>query len=451
MTKNTGINFAKFERIRGQIEMRNFRIAQTNSDARNDLYKKYIVEQMVANPAEVVTFNDLIKENLVASTMIARDVTDLERKKVIELRISRGISNDLYSHFMDSDKCLVMLSEAPTQHIINWATRTYQVDTGPVKKMIQNGYHDDKVWESIFFQLLLSMLIMFEKKIMFSEFSLKNNVYIKDLRHNDQNVGIWKYIHNGVEYYVPNYGYLLLIDSNYAEISANPDPLSRNYDPSKIMFRIKSPLLNDSNLNGEIYKLCLDRMISVFDPNNFGREFTNYGGIAPTQIFLNKLSIIQSALLAIKGTHFGVPKIWTDLDHNQIMEDMKSLPITLHILNAFDMVHSRIGMPVKDQEKSYISDRFDLGTKNGSTIIRKITDTFSTFAVYLGTNPASGRLNILTTNEPIFGHEDRQNKRLISIEVDRGQLFNYFGTPEHSYEPGKQYNILETYMMSLGN
>jgi hypothetical protein len=466
MTKNTGINFSKFERIRGQIEMRNFKISQANSDLRNNLYKKYIVEQMVANHSEVVTFDDLIRENLVAASMPIRDVTDLERKQIIEMRVNRGISTNQYSHFMDSDKCLVMLSEAPTQHLLNWATRTYQVDSGPVKKMVQNGYHDDKVWESIFFQLLLSMLIMFEKKIMFSEFSLKNNVYIKDLRHNDQNVGIWKYVYNGVEYFVPNYGYLLLIDSNYAEISANPDPLSRNYDPSRIMFRIKSPLLNDSNSNGEIYKLCLDRMIDTFDSNNFGREFTNYGGIAPTQSFLNNLNAVQGRLINIRANYYArAPPIvspWPDVEHNNIQNEMRELPIELHKSNSFNMVHSRIGMPVKDQEKSYISDRFDLGTKSGSIVIRKITDTFSTFAVYLGPSPVPipvpgpapvlpivPRYRILTTNEPIFGHEDRQNKRLIEIEVDRGILFNYFGTPEHSYEPGKQYNILETYMISL--
>jgi len=84
--------------------------------------------------------------------------------------------------------------------------------------MINNGYHDEKVWASILFQLLISMLIMLEKTIMFEEFSLENNVFIKDLNYNEINIGVWKYIYNGLEYYVPNYGYLLLIDSNFKEI-----------------------------------------------------------------------------------------------------------------------------------------------------------------------------------------------------------------------------------------
>ena len=460
MTKNTGINFGKFDKIRGQIEMRNYEIAKSNSDIRNNLYKKYIIDQMDANPKEIVSFDDLIREQLIPATAVARPVTALERTKVITIRVERNILNSRYNHFMDSDKCLVMLSEAPTQHLLNWATRTYQIDNGPVKKMIQNGYHDDRVWQSVFFQLLLSMLVMFEKKIMFTEFSLKNNIFIKDLKHSDQSVGIWKYIFDGIEYFVPNYGYLLLIDSNFAEIAINGDPLSKNYNPSGITFRIKSTLMNDTNSNGEIYKLCIDRMIEVFNSNNFGREFTNYGGVAPTQAFLNALDIIQTRLTIIKNTHFPVPvggivpPPWTVVQHNAIIAAMKNLPLEIVKQNIFNMIHSRIGTPIKDQEKTYVSDRFDLNTKYGTIVTRKISPTFSTFAIYLGQSATPGpmglpRFNILTTDEPIFGNEDRISKRLIELEVDRGSLFNYFGQPEHMYEPGKQYNTLETYLISL--
>jgi hypothetical protein len=466
MTKNTGINFSKFDKIKGQIEMRNYEIAKSNSDKRNNLYKKYIIEQMDANPKEIVTFDDLIREQLILPTTASRVITSLERTQVIIKRVERNILNSQYNHFMDSDKCLVMLSEAPTQHLLNWATRTYQVDNGPVKKMVQNGYHDDKVWQSVFFQLLLSMLIMFEKKIMFTEFSLKNNIFIKDLKHSDQGVGIWKYVFNGIEYFVPNYGYLLLIDSNYAEIATNADPLSKNYNPSGITFRIKSSLLSDTNANGEIYKLCLDRMIDVFNSNNFGREFTNYGGVAPTQAFLNSLDIIQTRLTIIKNAHFPAPAVpavppvpWTQLQHNNIIADMKNLPLEILKQNIFNMVHSRIGTPVKDQEITYVSNRFDLNTKYGSIVCRRISPTFNTFAVFLGQVAApvgagavgGPRYLILTTDDPIHAYEDRASKRIIELVVDRASLLNYFGQPEHMYEPGKQYNVLETYLISLHN
>jgi len=450
MTHNTGINFKKFDDIRNNIELKNKQIEKLNTDIRNNAYIKYIKKYYIDDPNEQVTFDDLKILGIVPRTATPVPISAKQREDAISIKIDNLIALNKFGHYLESDKCLVMLSEAPTQHIMNWATRTYQVDTGPVKKMIQNGYHDDTVWESVFFQLLLSMLIMFEHKIMFTEFSLKNNVYIKDLRHDGQNVGIWKYIYNGIEYYVPNYGYLLLIDSNYAEILNNWNPLKKDFDPTKITYRIKSPLLSDINSNGEIYKLCLEKMIDVFTSNNFGNEFTNYGGIAPTAKFLASLDSIGSKLTAIKNKYFSTT--FTIIDENNLINDIKNLPINLTKSNNFNMIHSRVGTPVKDQEKSYLSDTFDMdSTKIGSIVIRKISSTFNTFAIYLGTDTTKGPTyhKILTTNEPIFNYEDRLTKRFTELSVDQTVLLNYYEQPKHSYEPGKQYNILETYLISL--
>jgi hypothetical protein len=453
MTKNTGINFKKFESIRGNLELKNKQIEKLNADIRNNAYVKQIKQNYIDNPNEKVTFDELIAYGIVPPNTQPYPISPKQREMAIEKRIDTLIANNKFGHYLESDKCLVMLSEAPTQHIFNWATRTYQVDNGPVKKMIQNGYHDDKVWESIFFQLLLSLLIMFEHKIMFTEFSLKNNVYVKDLRHDGQNVGIWKYIYNGIEYYVPNYGYLLLIDSNFAEIQSNWNPLKKNYDPTKITFRVKSTLLSDTNMQGEIYKLCLERMADSFRSNNFGREFTNYGGIAPTTNFLSALDAIVYKIETIKDTYFGTgAPAFSVTQENKLKDDIKKLPIELTKSNFFNMVHSRIGTAIKDQEKMYLSDNFDhVNTKIGSIVVRKVSSTFNTFAIYLGPDNTAGMTThkILTTNEPIFSYEDRVGKRFIEMTVGQNELLNYFEQPKHSYEPGKQYNILETYLISL--
>jgi hypothetical protein len=452
MTKNTGINFKKFENIRTNIDISNKQVEKLNASIRNNAYVQYIKKYYFDDKEEKVTFDDFKNLGFAPLNAVPIPITDRERKLVIDKRVDTLIANNKLGHYLDSERCLVMLSEAPTQNIFNWATRTYQVGTGPIKKMIQSGYHDDTVWESIFFQLLLSMLIMFEKKIMFTEFSLKNNVYIKDLRHDGQNVGIWKYIFNGVEYYVPNYGYLLLIDSNYAEIMNNWDQLKPGYDPTKIIFRIKSTLLNDKNTNGEIYKLCLERMSESFKSNNFSREFTNYGGIAPTDSFLASLDLIVSEIDGIKNKYFSPSVIWSQTVENNLIKDIRDLPISLTKINCFNMIHSRIGTAIKDQEKSYLSDTFDFtNTKIGSIVVRKISSTFNTFGIYLGNDSLSGPSKhiILTTNEPIFGYEDRINKRFIKLSIDQSSLLNYYDQPKHSYEPGKQYNILETYLISL--
>jgi hypothetical protein len=122
--------------------------------------------------------NDLVRYKIIHPSMakVERPISDIEREKVIEIRINEMAKSNRLNHLLDSEKCLVMLSEAPTQHIFNWATRTYKNSNGPIKTMVQHGYHDDKVWESLFFQLLISMLIMFEKEIKISKLSYPFNL-----------------------------------------------------------------------------------------------------------------------------------------------------------------------------------------------------------------------------------------------------------------------------------
>ena len=54
-----------------------------------------------------------------------------------------------------TNKTIIMLTEAPTQNIKDWAGKIYSSTTHNVNKMIQTGYHDDVIWESIIFQLLI--------------------------------------------------------------------------------------------------------------------------------------------------------------------------------------------------------------------------------------------------------------------------------------------------------
>jgi hypothetical protein len=143
---------------------------------------------------------------------------------------------------------------------------------------------------------------------------------------------------------------------------------------------------------------------------------------------------------------------WSESDNQNLLEEIKQIPIKMTIRQCFTMVHSRTGTQVKDQEKSYLADSFDIQTKTGSIIVRKISPTFFTFGIYLGidvTGPIT-TYRVLTTNEPIFSHEDKLNKKFIELNLDAGSLLNCYMQPEHSYEPGKQQTTLETYMISLG-
>ncbi len=446
MTKNTGINFKKFEDLKSNIDLNNKNIEAMNSKIRNDIYLKYIIQNTINDPNFKVTFRDLVINKVVPDGP-DRAVSDQERAQCITNMVNNMEPSKL-NQYLDSDKCLVMLSEAPTQHLLNWATKTYQqgMNNAPVSKMIQHGYHDDKVWGSIYFQLLLSMLIMLEKEVMFTEFSIENNVYIKDLNHSEQNVGIWKYIYNGLDYYVPNYGYLLLIDSNYCDIKKEQDTYNVNKltfttinNTPQIVHKIKSTIMNDTNSNGEIYKLCLEQMIKAFSRNNLGQSFVNYGGIAPTNAFLNELDNISMRIVKIKDDHFKPGIVF---DKNKFLSDIKQLPSNIIKTKYFNMLHSRIGTPVKDNEKTYIGDYFDSSTKVGSIIVIKQSSVLNTFGIYMGDN------KVLTTNSIIFSQDDRNQISFDIKDIDMNNILNYYGQPEHIYEPGKQYNVLETYLIS---
>ena len=113
---------------------------------------------------------------------------------------------------INSGKILILLTEAPTSNILQWAACKYD-SYGSVKKMITTGYHTPEVWKSILFQLIYACAILQEKIILFENFSLENNIFIKDIYYDPNIFGSWIYKVDNLDYYIPNYGYILVIDS----------------------------------------------------------------------------------------------------------------------------------------------------------------------------------------------------------------------------------------------
>jgi hypothetical protein len=176
---------------------------------------------------------------------------------------------------------LLSLTEAPNLSIKNWYTNSYTYKD--IKKLIKimsnNGYHNTEVWESILFQLYYTLMIMIIKGIKINDFNL-NNIFIKKITDNQKIYGYWIYNVNGIKFYIKNYGFLLLIDSNFKnkiEFNKNKNDINKrthfNDENVKIIANFFEDFLNENIMNNDV-KPFIDEIrhslnrIRNFDDNN---------------------------------------------------------------------------------------------------------------------------------------------------------------------------------------
>jgi len=195
-------------------------------------------------------------------------------------------------------KGLIMMTEAPTYSLGSWATRTYE-EYGNKKVQLTSGFYSQDVWLSILFQLMAGMYVLELNNIAFNDFTLQDNVYVKIIYKHENIMSYWKYIIDGFEYYIPNRGFLLLIDSNYKDVTSVPSvftvPGSSFQDNPP--FKIYGDIFEDSEKlykAGDIKKLCMTAFKNAFSTNNFSRAFTDAGGVPPQGSVLELINKIYS-------------------------------------------------------------------------------------------------------------------------------------------------------------
>jgi len=114
---------------------------------------------------------------------------------------------------------LAILTESPTYSLYNWASKLYKIKgNGNTKVMVGSGVYSENVWLSIIFQLMVGLLTLQLHSLYIDDFSIEKNVFIKSLNEQSNVTTYWKYKINNLEYYIPNYGYIVLIDSNYKDL-----------------------------------------------------------------------------------------------------------------------------------------------------------------------------------------------------------------------------------------
>jgi len=322
-----------------------------------------------------------------------------------------------------SGRGLVALTEAPTHNIYKWSSKIYTID-GNIHKMVNTGYHKSEIWMSVIFQLMSALYILQLHKISFDNFSLEDHVYIKDITHHDNVIMCWKYKINNFEYYVPNYGYLVLIDSNYKNIEFNQLTLikKQNVKRFKIYSNIfKDGIYNDSDLDDK----CFSSFQRAIDSNKFKNAFTNYGSVNPPADIINLLNQIN----------------------NEILQPNSSKNISDYIYKYMaSFLNNRIGTYLSELEIKNVRRDEVKKFVPGMIIVYEVQNETFKFVIFVKYNNNS-TVKILTKNDP-------KDKDCIESDLEPSPLFLYSRTETilQTYKPSEfnlnEEEILETYVLN---
>ena len=181
-----------------------------------------------------------------------------------------------------SGTTLIAITEAPYHNLYQWASRSYD-KWGIVNRMITSGYHDNNVWNTMLFQIVHGMFVLQEHGIYIKDMTIEDNIYVTDLKSTGKAMGYWKYIVKGISYYVPNYGFLAMIDTNFKDIQVTSKALPQCKREYKIytsdIFGKKYPLRDIQTKVWENYK-------RIINTNAFSKEHTQNNVMKPPEDIL---------------------------------------------------------------------------------------------------------------------------------------------------------------------
>lgn len=285
-------------------------------------------------------------------------------------------------------KSLICLTEAPNNNIYMWASKIYK-NEGNIKKMVNTGYHDKKVWKSILFQLISGLYVLQINNIAFEDFKLENNVFIKEINAHGNIRKHWKYIIDGYEYYIPNYGYLLLIDSNYADIEQNISTFVNN--PNR-KYKIYGNMYGNNN-NTYIKKKSFEALKKCINPNNFSNNMLQKGVVNPPDEIL-----------------FLMNKMYTEINND------KNQDIGYYIKKYMtDFLNNRIGTYLRENEISSIIDVNKTNIKEGELVPYEVQYNTYKFGIYAGETKENGKIKLIT----------KENDKIIEKSIGKGLIREY--------------------------
>lgn len=470
-TKNSGVNFQKLEELSKNLKNMHFSRDQAVKTVKDAVFHQ-----------EVVTKFKQIAEHLAVAWNQGRAPIDNTafQNGVDNLHLITDNKDGISK--VNSELCVVALTEGPTQNILNWATKTYQID-GPVRKQIQSGIYSVNIWKSIIFQLLTSMIVLENQKIAFRNFSLQNNVFIKDLNvetGNSGNNGYWKYRVKGIDFYVPNYGYLLMIDSSFPDFTMDENDAQKDekfkeehikqimhykvygemygdkayggaidlakadtdlatakaaydaakaaYDAAKTDATYKDLMNATKALDKDIYvnidyeERMRENRAKIFDADEFSKAFQLLGGVVPPSEVLDLLKAIKSMI-----------------NQNKKLED-----ILLENIDAWfkEYIHNKVGDLLMEDEKQMLQPHTKDFVK-GELVAYEIGPENYKWSVYMDKNTATTNGHHVLTKDT--------NGIVTKVPVTEDLINRIYGTVKQKYDINQKRtdeDLMDTYTIS---
>jgi hypothetical protein len=419
----TGLNVRIYKMSKKDVRINNFQAVDFNESNlwREIKYYTYIREHIIKKKV-CPNFMMLYSYHLCENPKIDFNALDRAtgRRPIYQLTGENAYANH----------ALLAITEAPSHSLFDWASKTYNME-GTVRKMTNQGYHSKEEWNSVLFQIMASLYVLQLNGILFRNFGLRDNIYIKDLGRNSMNK-YWIYRINGIEYYVPNYGYLVLLDSNYKDIDTSLPPDFNDSTGNPInKTKIHGKILKDDITDTDMKKACFDVFADNISHNSFSNTGANKNNnfSPPPGDVLTNLQNIDSA------THSGGRT--TDIDY-YMSEFMRMF------------MNNRIGTHLRESEAMYVRKDDKRPYYRGQIIVYESSFETYQFVLYLG-SAKSGRVgmsDVLTKNV--------SNGRvvvtdIIDKEVPSGNIYNYSRDEDitQNTEPGgivfNKENLIESY------
>jgi hypothetical protein len=292
-------------------------------------------------------------------------------------------------------KALVCLTEAANYSIIGWAKKEYRAD-GNIKTMINSGYHTKTVWESVIFQMLVGLYVMQLKGVIINNFRIDRNVFIKDVSIGGTVTNYWKYKIEGIEYYIPNCGYLVLIDSNFRDFDTKCNDQSA-IDPKRER-KIDGPFIGSCKLSSD---QCIEKSFEMFrkaiDPNTYDQDFVNDNGIKPPEEILRLLSNMKN-----------------------LADSKPTLNIAFYIRTFMTMfMNNRIGGPLTEVEIKNVKQGAAKDFHKGMIVVMTDVDGVDKFVIHV--KRKDGMISRIITRDRI----DPNQSNFVEKDVPTSSLNEY--------------------------